>query len=455
MNHSRSFSLFLILALMASCNAGQNSSQAQQPPATYEQFKATVYVEPGTGLYIVDGDTPLETDEQLRTFFEEHVAPTAPAETAGAERAGTRRLTVNRVNNRDDRWADPHDLTYCVSTGFGPNHDAVVQAMQMAVNAWSRTWDVGFVNFRYRGDQDGICDAANGDVVFDVSPTAGQSFLARSFFPSFARSNRSILIDSSSFGNIAPFTLQGVLRHELGHTLGFRHEHTRPEAGTCFEDSSWRPLTPYDSASVMHYPQCNGTNRGDLVITHRDREGHLSLYGSAADDVLDAVFYLSTYTDLQSAFGPNNFATARDHWNATGRHEGRRSAPWFDVQYYLGNYPDLQQAFGPENWSAAVDHWVTSGLSEGRASSVGFDVGYYLAIYPDLQAAFGSDHRAALEHFVTYGLWEGRRSAPGFDVAFYLASYPDLQAAFGPGNYRAAFYHWVNTGFYEGRRGAP
>ena len=48
------------------------------------------------------------------------------------------------------------------------------------------------------------------------------------------------------------------MAHELGHTLGFRHEHTRPEAGTCFEDNNWRPLTPYDSASIMHYPQCNG-----------------------------------------------------------------------------------------------------------------------------------------------------------------------------------------------------
>ena len=73
-----------------------------------------------------------------------------------------------------------------------------------------------------------------------------------------------------------------VLLHlgpELGHTLGFRHEHTRPEAGTCFEDNNWRPLTPYDSASIMHYPQCNGSS-SDLEFQASDAAGLRALYGS-------------------------------------------------------------------------------------------------------------------------------------------------------------------------------
>ena len=87
-----------------------------------------------------------------------------------------------------------------------------------------------------------------------------------------------MLIATDSFGNIAPWTLTGVLRHELGHTIGFRHEHTRPESGTCFEDNNWRALTAYDSSSVMHYPQCNGTQNGDLVLTNLDKSGAHSLY---------------------------------------------------------------------------------------------------------------------------------------------------------------------------------
>ena len=90
-----------------------------------------------------------------------------------------------------------------------------------------------------------------------------------------------MLIDETSF-EIAPsgnLQLVGILRHELGHSLGFRHEHTRPEAGTCFEDNNWRALTPYDSSSIMHYPQCNGSS-DDLSMTASDRTGAQALYGS-------------------------------------------------------------------------------------------------------------------------------------------------------------------------------
>jgi hypothetical protein len=38
-------------------------------------------------------------------------------------------------------------------------------------------------------------------------------------------------------------------------------------------------VTNYDSASVMHYPQCNGTQGGDLVLTSLDRQGVSSVYG--------------------------------------------------------------------------------------------------------------------------------------------------------------------------------
>jgi hypothetical protein len=63
-----------------------------------------------------------------------------------------------------------------------------------------------------------------------------------------------------------------------GRHVGFRHEHTRPESGTCFEDNNWRALTAYDASSVMHYPQCNGTQNGDLVLTNQDKAGASALY---------------------------------------------------------------------------------------------------------------------------------------------------------------------------------
>jgi hypothetical protein len=67
--------------------------------------------------------------------------------------------------------------------------------------------------------------------------------------------------------------------HELGHTLGFRHEHTRAPDG-CFEDSSWRELTAYDPGSTMHYPWCPGGQvTSTLQPTPFDAEGAAAVHG--------------------------------------------------------------------------------------------------------------------------------------------------------------------------------
>ncbi|MEL6548016.1 MAG: pre-peptidase C-terminal domain-containing protein, partial [Myxococcota bacterium] len=161
--------------------------------------------------------------------------------------------------------------------------------------------------------QDGDCTRTNPKVLFDVRPidSFGQ-YLARAFFPNASRTARNILVDGSTFDVSEPLTLTGILRHELGHVLGFRHEHTRPEAGTCFEDNNWRDLTPYDSNSVMHYPQCNGTGDFSLEITGLDAQGVVALYGSGEPPPppggieLDEQFQGGVARGEEDRFGPFN-----------------------------------------------------------------------------------------------------------------------------------------------------
>jgi len=246
-------------------------------PLTWEEFQETAYQEEDTGVYITNGDELAEDLVQLRAAYDRY---RGQFEYDGVART-SQPLIVNRVNGQDDRWSATAavNLTYCVSSsgkgGFGTNYSAVVNAMNSAAGAWEGT---ARVNFVHASAQDGNCNSRNNNVVFNVSRVCRGQYLARAFFPSSSRRGREILVDCTSFGNISPWTLTGVLRHELGHTIGFRHEHTRPESGVCFEDNNWRALTAYDSSSVMHYPQCNGTQTGDLVLTTLDRQGASILY---------------------------------------------------------------------------------------------------------------------------------------------------------------------------------
>lgn len=266
-----------VLAL--SCEGEVGAVDDTRQRLSYEEFKAQAYREPGSGIYIVDGDTPAESEEELRALYDSYVQQGA--------------LTINMLVGVDgglvasDQWSATMKtrLTYCVSTAFGTRQAEVVSAMRAATSAWANAANVAYTHLR---DQDATCTESNTAVVFAVLPTTGQPYIARAFFPSQSRATRNVLIDSQAFGNLGVYTLSGVLRHELGHTLGFRHEHIRPEvvSGCLPESNNFRAVTAYDSASVMHYPQCNGTNRGDLVLTALDRQGALATYGAPAPILL-------------------------------------------------------------------------------------------------------------------------------------------------------------------------
>jgi serine protease len=259
--------------------------RSKSRPLTFEQFKASVYKEPFEGgKFIVNGDTTIADEKLLREFFDKNVK-TEPATRSG----DVAELIVNQAGGLDTVWnaTQKHRLTYCVSTQFGPRHDKVVAGMAAATQAWEAVADV---DFHHLADEDANCTAANSAVLFDVRPVTSGQYLARAFFPNESRPTRNVLIDESSFA-LNPndtLTLAGILRHELGHTLGFRHEHTRPDAGTCFEDQEWRVLTNYDGFSVMHYPQCNGLGDWSLTLTEFDKNGSACLYGPASSFTINA-----------------------------------------------------------------------------------------------------------------------------------------------------------------------
>ncbi len=267
-----SFSLLriaLVSSLLGACASGAITGNVEgyvdngDGVPTFKEFEEATYLEPmAGGVYIVNGDTPIANEKQLREYYQELFYSS---------------LIVDRRGGTDSKWDQnqQHNLSYCISNSFGQYKSQVVSAMaQATTNGWETAADVHFI---YDSSQDANCTSSNNNVLFDVNPTSGAPYLARAFFPGQGRSSRNVIVDTSSFNSGWP--LSAVLSHELGHSLGFRHEHTRPEAGTCFEDNAWRPLTPYDSSSIMHYPQCNGASN-TLSFSQRDFDGVALLYGA-------------------------------------------------------------------------------------------------------------------------------------------------------------------------------
>jgi hypothetical protein len=72
----------------------------------------------------------------------------------------------------------------------------------------------------------------------------------------------------------------GILRHEIGHIMGFRHEHINsPENANCpKEDFGFaKAVTAYDPNSVMHYP-CGSFNNYVYQFSANDSIGIKFIY---------------------------------------------------------------------------------------------------------------------------------------------------------------------------------
>ena len=254
-------------ALLGAALASPAMAMTDSEIPSFQEFQSSSYKDVDQ-QYIVNGDEPVVDTAQLRDFYDSMVGP-------ATQENG---LVVNTVGGADDKWSTSQvgNLTYCVSTKFGSRYTDIVNTMASGAGLWEAASSK--INFVHVAAQDSNCTVRNNNVLFSVEPVQTTQYIARAFFPSTPKRQRNVLVDDSIWTS-GSWTPANIMGHELGHTLGFRHEHTRPESGTCFEDNNWRPLTPYDSSSIMHYPQCNGTS-DDLSMTSTDRQGAVALYGS-------------------------------------------------------------------------------------------------------------------------------------------------------------------------------
>jgi hypothetical protein len=267
----------------------------------------------GTKYYFVESDRRINED-QLLIYASELNIQYAKWRTLQSQPLAVRRLAAASVDaglvsekesGKIVRWVPGSEITYCVmrhSFGNGSqaneHYNFVVNEIKNAASAWSSIPNATVPKFVHLRELDNSppTQTPNG-VTFAVwSIDLPGSVIASAFFPNDPQSNWNVLIDPGAyFGHGLSFDRVGVLRHELGHVLGFRHEHPRTEAPLVCQtlevfDNQVIPLGEYDPVSVMHY-FCRGFNDPDqealnvqrrkLMLTPLDIQGTRLVYPPA------------------------------------------------------------------------------------------------------------------------------------------------------------------------------
>jgi len=292
--------------LGAACAASPEDTDAVAHGMTFDEFVASVPFDEESGAYVLEGDILVYDRSELTDYYAAHLYGTA--------------LTLDHTSsNVDSKYsvAQATQLTYCVSNSFGADKNLVRETFAAAAQEWMdatkiASSDAPTVQLRYLPGEDGDCTSVNDNVFFNVSPSSSDEFDAASFYPHYARSKRQVSITPAAIEPYKKRTFLGVMRHEIGHILGFRHEHLNQAGVRCAEkDVTWRPLTEHDTPSVMHYrnpnaAKCGNSGSVDYVLTTLDNAGARCVYTTQAraglDRAGDACRALTSYSAAATSF---------------------------------------------------------------------------------------------------------------------------------------------------------
>jgi hypothetical protein len=237
--------------------------------------------------YIVEGDNKLDRDELYYYCLDRLRAKNKSIDIK--DKLKSRKLTLALSRNGEESvWPHGIVLKYCIlrnSFSSKAVYDSVVKNMRDATNEWMRTCNIKFQHASNldRSDIDLDSYSESNQVLFVVRQIdVNGKFIAQAFYPSDPPYERLLLLDNSFFSSA--YSKTGVLRHELGHIIGFRHEHIWSEDDSCKgediiqDELGAHPITTYDPYSVMHYP-C-GPNNGNFAIglTAFDKDGAQKIY---------------------------------------------------------------------------------------------------------------------------------------------------------------------------------
>jgi hypothetical protein len=218
-----------------------------------------------------------------------------------------------------------------------------------------------------------------------------------------------------------------------------------------YDDLLYKYGTRYGMHQYSFSTWVSGCGPFDCNVAFKDYPAIVKKYGFNGYDgatetwIERACFDVMVYRDRNPDIAHMTDAELKSHWLNHGIKEGRASSTILDLGFYLSNYTDLQTAFvknGKPDYEALYKHFITSGYKEKRKSSALFDGAYYCEKYPDVANSFKDEY---LRHYVENGMAEGRRASLTFDPDYYWFIRPDVYEAW-PDNYSMCARHYAGHG---------
>ena len=233
--------------------------------------------------YVVEGDLLMRKNEyyQYRTQLREIKAFDS---VYGINKSGPK-IRGFRIDGDIIKQREHSNMKYAIDkSSFGENlkeYDIVKDNMYEASRNWEGICDVKFIHLQHL---DSILEGRSfpEELTFVIRKIANDNGvdLAFSFLPlpSLPKYEKNIFITSTYFSDTT-YDKVGVFRHEIGHTLGFLHEHVMSSDLDCKEPSVYNIIRfpPYDQKSIMHY-FCNGIGDKELKFTYLDSLGAFNYY---------------------------------------------------------------------------------------------------------------------------------------------------------------------------------
>lgn len=211
------------------------------------------------------------------------------------------RATVDVVQRRRNFWAREYRrIRFAIVRKAFPRgaYETTKAALLAATKRWMEVCPACEVVFEYAAEHDGLQsyaqfrDLARADTLrFAVQYAPGDGdAVASAFFPDAPINRRFLTVHSRFFSaDRTDAGRVGVMLHELGHILGYRHEQIRKfgpgqkKFGLCTEEmrmkenEDWQGISTYDPISIMHYV-CRKNELARIDLSETDIVDHRILY---------------------------------------------------------------------------------------------------------------------------------------------------------------------------------